>query len=145
MHSYPFHINVRGAPFLCSLDSGWGTFAKTEGFILKSSDLVSRKDNLRGRYFFDNAHEEQKKLIYLFHHAELFCWLNMTSPMKSLSAREDKDGARAIHSKVSKDKYKCVSNFYFTIKACVKFPPILKLARYNGWILDVHHTDNVSM
>lgn len=68
-----------------------------------------------------------------------------TSPIKSLSVREDKDGARAIHAKVSKDKYRCVSNFYFTIKACVKFPSILNLARYNGWILDVHSTDNVSM
>ena len=62
--------------FLSSRDSGWGTYAKIEGIILKSNDLVSRKDNLFGEgtfcYFFDNAHEEQKKLIYLFHHVERF-------------------------------------------------------------------------
>lgn len=59
--------------------------------------------------------------------------------------RKDKDGAKALRSKVSKEKYKCISNFFFNIKACVKFPPKDKLCRYNGWILDVQRMDNVSM
>ena len=69
----------------------------------------------------------------------------MASPIKGLSVRRNDEGVNALHTKTSKDKYTCISNFYFTVKACVKFPPRLKLCHYNGWILDVHCTDGVSM
>ena len=67
------------------------------------------------------------------------------TPIKGLAVREDVDsGARALHTKVSKDKYRCVSNFYFELKAFVNFPSSDHV-KFNGFIVDVHRTDGVSM
>ena len=64
------------------------------------------------------------------------------SPIKSISVREDESGARALHSKAGKRKYRCIANFYFTIECFVNFP---NWKKYNGCILTVHRTDGVSM
>jgi hypothetical protein len=66
------------------------------------------------------------------------------SPIKGLSVREDASGARALHTKVGKDRYRCISNFYFDLKAFVKFPCIDHV-KYNGFIAEVHRIDGVSM
>jgi ribosomal protein L35AE/L33A len=68
---------------------------------------------------------------------------NPASPAKSLSVREDQRGVKALHSKIEKNRYKCVANFYFTIKAFVKFRKTHR--KYNGYVLDVHRNDGVSM
>jgi hypothetical protein len=65
------------------------------------------------------------------------------SPIKSLSVREDQQGSRALHSKTGKERYKCIANFYFTVKSFVKFPPHQN--RFNGYLFDVHRKDGVSM
>jgi hypothetical protein len=138
IHSYTVHINISASGKVLQdwrKYSWFGKFKIFRAFLLFEFLLFWQRTYRR----------TAKRLKYLFFAIETICLWSMTSPMKSLSVREDQDGARAIHSKVSKDKYKCVSNFYFTIKACVKFPVILNLARYNGWILNVHRTDNVSM
>lgn len=66
------------------------------------------------------------------------------SPIKGLSVREDQAGAKALHVKTDKDRYKCISNFYFIIKAFVKFPE-KDLTKFNGYILLVYRNDGVSM
>jgi hypothetical protein len=66
-----------------------------------------------------------------------------SSPVKGLSVREDQQGSRALHSKTGKERYKCIANFYFTIKAFVKFPKAH--SKYNGYIMNVQRTDGVSM
>lgn len=65
------------------------------------------------------------------------------SPIKGLSVREDQQGSRALHAKTGKERYKSIANFYFTIKAFVKFPQ--EQSRFNGYILTVHRTDGVYM
>lgn len=65
------------------------------------------------------------------------------SPVKKLSVREDQQGSRALHSKIESGRYKCIANFYFTVKAFVKFSQLH--SRFNGYVLDVHRTDGVSM
>ncbi len=66
------------------------------------------------------------------------------SPVKSLSVREDGSGNRALHTKVAKDRYRCISNFYFDLKAFVKFPGVDHV-KYNGFLIDVYRVDGVSM
>lgn len=66
------------------------------------------------------------------------------SPIKGISVREDSEGNRALHTKAAKDRYNCISNFYFDQKAFVKFPSV-DHAKYNGFIIDVHRIDRVSM
>ncbi|CAB3985928.1 Hypothetical predicted protein [Paramuricea clavata] len=65
------------------------------------------------------------------------------SPIKGLPVREDDGGKRALHTKVAKDRYRCISNFYFDLKAFVKFPADHN--KYNGFIVVVHRIDGVSM
>jgi hypothetical protein len=45
----------------------------------------------------------------------------MTSPVKSLSVREDNDGAICIHKKVKAGVYESVSDFWFKIEKLVQF------------------------
>jgi hypothetical protein len=66
------------------------------------------------------------------------------SPIKGLSVREDESGNRALHTKVQKNRYRCISNFYFDLKAFINFPCIDHI-KYNGFIVDVHRIDGVSM
>ena len=65
------------------------------------------------------------------------------SPIKSLSVREDQRGSRTLHFKTDKERYKCIANFYFTIKAFVKFPQLHN--KFNGYLINVHRKDGVSM
>ena len=67
-----------------------------------------------------------------------------SSPIKGISVREDQAGSRALHVKTDTNRYKCISNFYFHIKAFVKFGK-KDLTRFNGYILTVHRNDGVSM
>ncbi len=64
------------------------------------------------------------------------------SPVKSVSVREDESGARALHFKAAKQKYRCIANFYLIIECFVNFATWKK---YNRYILTVHRTDGVSM
>ena len=64
------------------------------------------------------------------------------SPLKSLSVREDQHGSRALHTKTGKQRYACISNFYFNIEAFVMYPEHCK---FNGYILNVSRTDGVAM
>lgn len=66
------------------------------------------------------------------------------SPKKSLSVREDQDGAKTLHVKKDTDRYKSISDFYFTIKAFVRFPE-KDLTHLNGYIVVVHRRDGVTM
>ena len=66
------------------------------------------------------------------------------SPIKGLSVREDESGNRSLHTKLEKNRYSCISNFYFDLKAFVKFPSIDHM-KYSGFIVDVHRIDGVSM
>jgi hypothetical protein len=84
--------------------------------------------------------------MYLFTALTLRCFEmadTLESPAKSLSVREDSQGVKALHSKIEKGRYKCIANFYFTLKAFVKFGK--DHIKYNGYLLDVHRTDGVSM
>ena len=45
----------------------------------------------------------------------------MTSPVKSLSVREDNDGTICIHKKVKAGVYESVSDFWFKIEKLVQF------------------------
>ncbi|KXJ11350.1 hypothetical protein AC249_AIPGENE26517 [Exaiptasia diaphana] len=64
----------------------------------------------------------------------------MASPVKSVSVRGDESGNyRALHVKQTKNKYLEVTNFHFVITAFVEFP--VRLARMNGYLLDVHRKD----
>ena len=65
------------------------------------------------------------------------------SPIKGLSVREDQQGFRALHAKTGEERYKCIVNFYFTINAFVKFP--VAQSKFNGYIINVQRTDEVSM
>jgi hypothetical protein len=66
----------------------------------------------------------------------------LESPVKSISVREDQFGARALHYKAGKRRYRCIANFYFIIDSFVQFETCKK---YNGYILNVHRTDGVAM
>ena len=66
------------------------------------------------------------------------------SPIKGISVREDQFGTRALHYKAGKQRYKCISNFYFIIDSFVKFASSHH-KMYNGYILNVHRTDGVAM
>ena len=68
--------------------------------------------------------------------------MSAPSPRKSLSVRAAA-GGRALHKKVEKGRYKPIANFYFTIDSFVKFPSAYK--KFNGYGLNVHRTDGVSM
>ena len=67
-----------------------------------------------------------------------------SSPIKGISAREDQDGSKTLHVKVDTNRYKCISNFFFHVKAFVKFVE-KELTIFNGYILSVHRIDGVSM
>ena len=62
-------------------------------------------------------------------------WQRQAHPysIKALSIREDQQGSRALHSKTGKERYKCIANFYITMKAFVKFRQVH--SRFNGYIL----------
>ena len=60
----------------------------------------------------------------------------MTSPVKSLSVREDNDGAICIHKKVKAGMYESVSDFWFKIEKLVQFEK--SLAGNSGYIFNVH-------
>jgi hypothetical protein len=66
------------------------------------------------------------------------------SPIKGVSVWEDRTGARALHVKTDTDRYKCISNFYFIIKAFVKFDD-KEFTKFNGYILVVYRNDGDSM
>lgn len=65
------------------------------------------------------------------------------SPIKGLSVREDQQGSRALHAKTGKERYKSIANFYFTVKAFVRFPQVQ--SKFNGYILTVQRTDGICM
>ena len=65
------------------------------------------------------------------------------SPIKVISVREDSDGNRALDTNVAKDRYRCISNFYFDLKAFVKFPRV-EHAKYNCFIVHAYRIDGVS-
>ena len=66
------------------------------------------------------------------------------SPVKSLSVREDKEGASTLHVKMDTDQYRSIANFSFIIKAFVRFPE-KDLTLLNGYLLNVQRNDGVSM
>lgn len=72
-----------------------------------------------------------------------FTIMSGSSPVKSISVREDKDGKRALHLKQNEKKYRSVANFHFSVMTFIEFPSHLR--RYNGYLLDVHRVDGVSM
>ena len=54
------------------------------------------------------------------------------SPIKGISVREDQAGGRTLHVKTDNNRYKSVSNFYFEIKAFVKFED-KEHTKFNGY------------
>ena len=64
------------------------------------------------------------------------------SPIKGISVREDQAGGRTLHVKTDNNGYKSVSNFYFEIKAFVKFED-KEHTKFNGYVLDVIRDDGV--
>jgi len=66
-----------------------------------------------------------------------------TSPVKSISVREDIDGKRAMHIKQKEKKYVSIANFHFDVLFFVEFPA--RFSKYNGYLLDVHRKDGISM
>lgn len=66
------------------------------------------------------------------------------SPIKGVSVREDKDGVSTLHVKTDNNRYRSIANFYFIIKAFVRFRE-RDLTHFNGYILNVNRHDGVSM
>ncbi len=66
------------------------------------------------------------------------------SPIKGLSVREDRAGAKTLHVKTDTNRYKCISNFYFDIKAFVKFED-KEHTKFNGYVLVVYRDDGITM
>jgi hypothetical protein len=69
--------------------------------------------------------------------------LQNSSPMKSLSVRQNQDGKRSLHVKRGDNSYKSISNFHFLISCFVEFPK--EFQRYNGYLVDVQRMDGVQM
>lgn len=66
-----------------------------------------------------------------------------TSPVKSISVREDKDGKKALHIKQREKKYSSVANFHFSVVSFVEFPSNWR--KYSGYLLDVQRMDGIRM
>lgn len=66
-----------------------------------------------------------------------------TSPVKSISVRQDPGGKRAMHMKQKEEKYVSIANFHFDVEHFVEFPKHFN--RYNCFVLEVHRTDGTSM
>ena len=66
-----------------------------------------------------------------------------TSPVKSISVRDDGEGKRAMHIKQKEKKYVSIANFHFQLLHFVEFPA--RFTKYNGYLLDVHRRDGISM
>ena len=66
------------------------------------------------------------------------------SPVKGISIREDRFQQKTLHIKTDENRYKSISDFYFDIKAFVKFAD-KDLTLYNGYILTVHRKDGVPL
>ena len=71
--------------------------------------------------------------------------MSKSSPVKSLSVREGKDGKRSLHVKRSEKSYQSIANFYFEMFGMVEFT-LPEFQRMNGYLLDVvRSSDGVSM
>ena len=66
-----------------------------------------------------------------------------SSPLKSISVRDDGEGKRAMHIKQKEKKYVSIANFHFQLLYFVEFPA--RFTKYNGYVLDVHRRDGISM